>query len=78
MTGGLLDCFTLEASEYVEELDGLVSRANDTPPDPALFGRTVRALRGSAIMAKVGGIAALATALERLAKTGNAYLAAAE
>ena len=68
MTGGLLDFFTLEASEYVEELDGLVSRASDSSPDAAVFGRTVRALRGSATMAKVEGIAALATALERLAK----------
>jgi chemotaxis protein histidine kinase CheA len=68
MTGGLLDFFTLEASEYVEELDGLVSRASAAAPDPALFGRTVRALRGSATMAKVDGIASLAVALERLAK----------
>ncbi len=68
MTGGLLDFFTLEASEYVEELDGLVSRASSAAPDPALFGRTVRALRGSATMAKVEGVATLAVALERLAK----------
>lgn len=68
MTGGLLDFFTLEASEYVEQLDGLVSRATATPPDAEDFGRVVRALRGSATMAKVGGIATLATALERLAR----------
>lgn len=68
MTGGLLDFFTLEASEYVEQLDGLVSRATSTPPAPEPFARALRALRGSATMAKVDGIAALATALERLAK----------
>lgn len=68
MTGGLLDFFTLEASEYVEELDGLVSRASASAPDGDPFVRTVRALRGSATMAKVDGIATLATALERLAK----------
>jgi hypothetical protein len=69
MTGGLLDFFTLEASEYVEQLDGLVSRATATAPDAADFGRVVRALRGSATMAKVGGIAKLATALERFARS---------
>jgi chemotaxis protein histidine kinase CheA len=68
MTGGLLDFFTLEASEYVEQLDGLVAHATANAPDPAVFGRTARALRGSATMAKVGGIADLAAGLERLAK----------
>ncbi|MBX3133392.1 MAG: Hpt domain-containing protein [Gemmatimonadaceae bacterium] len=68
MTGGLLDFFTLEASEYVEQLDGLVSRATAAPPDGESFVRAVRALRGSATMAKVTGIANLAQALERLAR----------
>ncbi len=68
MTGGLLDFFTLEASEYVEQLDGLVSRASAAPPDAESFARALRALRGAATMAKVNGIAALAQGLERLAK----------
>ena len=68
MTGGLLDFFTLEASEYVEQLDTLVSQASDAPPPPDAFARALRALRGSATMAKVDGVAALATAMERLAK----------
>ena len=68
MTGGLLDFFTLEASEYVEQLDVLVSRATATPPDADPFNKTIRALRGSATMAKVTGIADLAVGLERLAK----------
>ncbi len=68
MTGGLLDFFTLEASEYVEQLDGLISRATATAPDAESFTRTVRALRGAATMAKVGGIAELAAGLERLGK----------
>lgn len=68
MTGGLLDFFTLEASEYVEQLDGLVSRATATPPDAESFARALRGLRGAATMAKVTGIATLATGLERLAK----------
>lgn len=68
MTGGLLDFFTLEASEYVEQLDALVSGATATAPEADAFVRTIRALRGSATMANVQGIADLATGLERLAK----------
>lgn len=68
MTGGLLDFFTLEASEYVEQLDGLVSRATTTPPEPEAFSRALRALRGAATMAKLNGIAELAAGVERLAK----------
>ncbi len=68
MTGGLLDFFTLEASEYVEQLDGLVSRATATPPDAEAFTRAIRALRGAATMAKLTSIADLAVGMERLAK----------
>lgn len=68
MTGGLLDFFTLEASEYVEQLDALVSRASTGAPDPDAFARHLRGLRGAATMAKVTGIATLAAGLERLAK----------
>jgi chemotaxis protein histidine kinase CheA len=68
MTGGLIDFFILEASEYVDELDTLVSRATARPPEPTAFGRTLRALRGSATMAKVAGIADVAQGLERLAR----------
>jgi chemotaxis protein histidine kinase CheA len=68
MTGGLIDFFILEASEYVEELDTLVSRASVRPPEPVAFGRTLKALRGSATMAKVIGIADVAQGLERLAR----------
>lgn len=68
MTGGLLDFFTLEASEYVEQLDALVSRASTSAPEPDAFARNLRGLRGAATMAKVTGIATLAASLERLAK----------
>ena len=66
MTGGLLDFFTLEASEYVEQLDGLVSRATATPPDADAFTRAIRALRGAATMAKLNAIAEVAAGVERL------------
>lgn len=67
MSSGLLDFFTLEASEYVEHLDGLVAKAGGGIPDLDGWARHARALRGSATMAKVGGVADVATALERVA-----------
>jgi len=67
MSSGLLDFFTLEASEYVEHLDGLVTRASGGPPDIDGCLRNARALRGSATMARLGGIADVAAALERVA-----------
>ena len=68
MTGGLLDFFTLEANEYVDQLDDLVSRATATPPLPDPFARAARGLRGAATMAKLKGIADVAAGLERLAR----------
>lgn len=68
MTGGLLDFFTLEATEYVDALDALASRATDRAPDAEPFARAARALRGSATMAKQSGIAEVAHGLERLAR----------
>ena len=68
MTGGLLDFFTLEASEYVDQLDALASRAVNAPPDAEPFHRAAKALRGAATMAKVKGIADVAHGLERLAR----------
>lgn len=67
MSSGLLDFFTLEASEYVEHLDGLVATARGGSPDIEACIRHARALRGSATMAKVAGIADVAGALERAA-----------
>lgn len=66
MSSGLLAFFTLEASEYVEHLDGLVAKAAGGTPDLEGCIRNARALRGSATMAKVGGIADVAGALERV------------
>ena len=68
MTGGLLDFFVLEATEYVDELDALVSRATASPPDAEPFARAARALRGSATMVKLKGLAEVAQGLERLAR----------
>ncbi|MCE9601030.1 MAG: hypothetical protein K8S21_02295 [Gemmatimonadetes bacterium] len=68
MTGGLLDFFTLEATEYVDQLDDLATRASAAPPEAEPFARAARALRGAATMAKVRGIADVATGIERLAR----------
>ena len=68
---GFLDFFILEASEYVEQLDGLMARAGATgggAPDAEAVARNARALRGSATMAKLTPFAELATALERVAR----------
>src|SRR5579862_758340 len=68
MNAGLLDFFILEASECVERLDGLLAHTAAAPPDLVEFGRDVRALRGSATMARLQGIANVAAALERIGK----------
>ena len=63
-----MDFFVLESSEHVEQLDGLLSRAGNGTPDLDAFGRHARAIRGSATMAKIPGIADVATGLERVVK----------
>jgi chemotaxis protein histidine kinase CheA len=68
MSGGLLDFFSLEAGEYTEQLDGALARAAGKMPDLDVFTRNARALRGSATMARVEGIARIATGLERLGR----------
>jgi chemotaxis protein histidine kinase CheA len=65
---GFLEFFILEASEYVEQLDGLLLGAGSSGPDSAAFQRTARALRGTATMAKLGPFADVAAALERVGR----------
>lgn len=65
----LLSFFTLEASEYVERLDGVLARAAQGPPALEAFLTDARALRGSATMARQGAIADVAGELERVAKS---------
>ena len=68
MSQGLLDFFVLEAGEYTEQLDGALAKAAGNAPDLDLFTRNARALLGSATMARVQGIATVATGLERLGR----------
>ena len=65
MSVGLLDFFILEASDYVERLDTVLAEAGDGGPDAAECTKLARGLRGSATMARVGGIADVAAAVER-------------
>jgi chemotaxis protein histidine kinase CheA len=66
---GILDFFVLEASEYIEQLDGLVLSGGTSGPNPESFQRAARALRGSATMARLSAFADLAAALERAARS---------
>jgi chemotaxis protein histidine kinase CheA len=63
-----LDFFVLEASEYVEQIDGLLARAVAEPPDHDSLQRAARALRGSATMAKLLSLAELAAAVESVGR----------
>jgi chemotaxis protein histidine kinase CheA len=65
---GFLEFFILEASEYVEQLDGLLLAGGSSGPDPDALQRVARALRGSATMAKLSAFADLAAAIERVGR----------
>lgn len=63
---GMAEFFAMEAGEYLERLDGLVSPAGS--PNAEEFVRLARALRGSALMANQQPIAAAAAGLEAVAR----------
>jgi chemotaxis protein histidine kinase CheA len=65
--GRLLDFFTLEAGEYLTRLESIATGESLPPADAAQFAAAARGLRGSATMAKAGGLARLATSVERIA-----------
>ncbi len=67
-SAGVLDFFIVEASEYIERLDNLLTSAGPAGPNADSFGRYARALRGSATMSRQYGIADIAGALERVAR----------
>ncbi len=66
--GGFLEFFILEASEYVERLDGLLLDAGIGSPDADATQRIARALRGTATMAKLPAFAELAGAVEQVGR----------
>jgi chemotaxis protein histidine kinase CheA len=66
MPGRLLDFFSLEASEYLTRLESLASKKGMEPSDAIQFAAAARGLRGSATMAKAGGIVQVAMTVERI------------
>ena len=65
---GFLDFFILEASDYVDQLDGLLDAGGVGGPDPEALQRVARGLRGSATMAKLLPFAEVAAGVERVAR----------
>jgi HPt (histidine-containing phosphotransfer) domain-containing protein len=63
---GMSDFFALEAGEYLERLDALLSKGDSPSADELV--RLARALRGSALMASQHAIARAAAGLEALAR----------
>jgi chemotaxis protein histidine kinase CheA len=66
MPGRLLDFFSLEASEYLTRLEALAAKTGMDSSDASQFAAAARALRGSATMAKAGGIVQVAMTVERI------------
>lgn len=67
MAQPLSDYFALEAGEFLDGLDVLLSRSADMPDAQQLF-RLARGVRGSAQIAGVSGVAAVAERLEDAAR----------
>ena len=65
--GRLLDFFSLEATEYLNRLETLVNARSMQSSDAKQFAAAARGLRGSATMAKAGGVVQLAMTVERIA-----------
>lgn len=65
--GRLMDFFTLEAGEYLTRLESLATQQSMQSGDALRFAAAARGLRGSATMAKAGGVSKLATSVERIA-----------
>ena len=65
--GRLLDFFTLEAGEYLTRLESFAAQQTLQSSDAQQFAAAARGLRGSATMAKAGGVSKLAAGVERIA-----------
>lgn len=63
----LIEFFQKEATEYLDRLDQLMSAATDSSPDAGVFLTSTRALRGSATMTRLDGLAEFTSTLERIA-----------
>lgn len=65
---GFLDFFVLEASDYIEQLDGQLLAGGSGEPDAEALQRAARALRGSATMARLPAFAEMAAGIERVGR----------
>ncbi|HET7039473.1 MAG TPA: hypothetical protein VFH97_06270, partial [Gemmatimonadales bacterium] len=63
---GMAEFFAMEAGEYLDRLDGVVSQPG--APSGEELQRLTRALRGAALMANQQPIAAAAGAFEQVAR----------
>ncbi len=64
----LLDFYVVEATEYIDRIDAMVTRAGAGAPDGQALVSAARALRGSSTMAKAEGMATVALAMEHVAR----------
>lgn len=67
-SSGVRHFFVLEASEYVERLDALVTNAGSEGPEADALLRVSRALRGASSMARLEALVGLGAAVERVSR----------
>jgi len=65
---GVVELFVLQASDYIEQLDGVLNSAGNTGVDGEALARGARMLRGSATMTKLPGVAEVAAGIERVGR----------
>jgi HPt (histidine-containing phosphotransfer) domain-containing protein len=63
----LIEFFQKEAAEYLDRLEQLLATGETQGPDAAAFLSSARALRGSASMTRLEGLADFASTVERIA-----------
>jgi len=65
---GVIELFVLQASDYIEQLDGVLNSAGNMSADGEALARGARMLRGSATMTKLPGVAEVAAGIERVGR----------
>ncbi len=65
---GVVELFVLQASDYIEQLDGVLNAAGNSGADGEALARGARMLRGSATMTKLPGVAEVAAGIERVGR----------
>ncbi|HEX8851730.1 MAG TPA: hypothetical protein VF761_19540 [Gemmatimonadaceae bacterium] len=65
---GVIELFVLQASDYIEQIDGVLNAAGPMGADGDALARGARMLRGSATMTRVPGVAEIAAGIERIGR----------